>query len=340
VIANAKELYYKVTNRLGDSSNSLLLNGSSNAGCAPSQPGFIESQGNNCLSLRTSSSEGKGTFTGLGFLIGIYGILIFFLLCLFGKPSESNSDAWFLLFSILAIIIPAAWEISRPPYLPIIFNRRTQEIYYDFKGQLYHTIWDGIEAVAYEYKMVNQYSGSITHGNLEIILQKFGEPENRIALNLSGVPAGKRLSTLIGIWEYLRCFMTIGPWFDETGKKTESKSLFIEKNLKSNQLSFLDLVLESRTLLAQEKKEGNGISGTAVLYWINSHFLLPYALGMECIQRIDRKKSKRYWPEVVQERLDPNGPTTRLIDIEESYMKQKQKELDELHERMRRVLPK
>src|SRR5690554_5020269 len=30
----------------------------------------------------------------------------------------------------------------------------------------------------------------------------------------------------------------------------------------------------------------------------------------------------------------PNGTTTRLIDIEEDYMAQKQRELDELHERM------
>jgi hypothetical protein len=233
-----------------------------------------------------------------------------------------------------------AWEMSRPPSLPIVFNRRTQEVYYDMKGDLYYATWDGIEAVAYEYSIVNQYSGSIVHGNLEIILQKFGEPESRIALNLSGVPAGKRLSTLIGIWEYLRCFMTLGPWFDGNGKKTECKNPFIEKSLKSGEVSFLDQLLESRTFLRQERQEGNGISGTAALYWFTSYFFFPVALGMECIQRIDRKKSKRYWPEVVQERLEPNGPTTRLIDIEEAYMAKKQKELDELHERMRKTLPR
>lgn len=46
------------------------------------------------------------------------------------------------------------------------------------------------------------------------------------------------------------------------------------------------------------------------------------------------------WPDVVQERLDPNGPTNRLIDIEEEYMVQKQQELDDLHERMRKTLPR
>lgn len=55
----------------------------------------------------------------------------------------------------------------------------------------------------------------------------------------------------------------------------------------------------------------------------------------------------RQWPEVVRVRLHPNGPKTRLIDIEESYLvqrekeeQQKQKELEELHERMRRTLPR
>jgi hypothetical protein len=64
------------------------------------------------------------------------------------------------------------------------------------------------------------------------------------------------------------------------------------------------------------------------------------AFGMEFVQKIDRKKARKHWPEVVQERLKPNGPTTRLIDIEENYMVQKQKELEELHERMRKTLPR
>ena len=71
------------------------------------------------------------------------------------------------------------------------------------------------------------------------------------------------------------------------------------------------------------------------------------AYGMEVVQRSDRKKTMRQWPEVVRVRLHPNGPKTRLIDIEESYLvqrekeeQQKQKELEELHERMRRTLPR
>jgi hypothetical protein len=338
VIENAKKLLDVVVKKIGGEDNALLLNGGASSGFLPSHPGVIESQDSVCLTLRTASSEAKGTLTGFGFLIGGYGIILFLFIVFFGGGASGNW--WILFISILIIIIPMAWEMSRPPSLPIVFNRRTQEVYYDMKGDLYYATWDGIEAVAYEYSIVNQYSGSIVHGNLEIILQKFGEPESRIALNLSGVPAGKRLSTLIGIWEYLRCFMTLGPWFDGNGKKTECKNPFIEKSLKSGEVSFLDQLLESRTFLRQERQEGNGISGTAALYWFTSYFFFPVALGMECIQRIDRKKSKRYWPEVVQERLEPNGPTTRLIDIEEAYMAKKQKELDELHERMRKTLPR
>lgn len=105
-----------------------------------------------------------------------------------------------------------ASEMNRPTLLSIVFHRRTHEVYYDMKGDLYHATWDGIEAVAYEYNIENQYSGSIIHGDLEHVLQKFGARDKRIVLNLSVIPAGKRMPTLVGIWEYLRYFMTIGLW--------------------------------------------------------------------------------------------------------------------------------
>jgi hypothetical protein len=340
VIENAKKLFDAVASKFGTSSNVLLLNGKSSSGYAPSQPGLVESQDCVFLSLRTGSAESKGILTGVGFFVGAVGILLVLLPNLFGAPYSSNLDWWVFLLSVLVIFGPAIWEINRPPSLPIVFNRRTQEIYYDLKGELYHAEWSDIEAVAYEYQVINQYSGSIVHGNLEIILKKFGAPDDRIALNLSGVPAGKRLRTVVGIWEYLRCYMTIGPWFDENGNRTEFKSLFIDKSLKSGELSFFDLVLESRRTLGQERQEGHGVSGAAFLSWLTSYMLFLPAFGMECIQKIDRKKARHRWPDVVQERLDPNGPTTRLIDIEEEYMVQKQQELDDLHERMRKTLPR
>ena len=133
--------------------------------------------------------------------MGAVGILLVLLPNLFGTPYSSNLDWWVFFLSVLVIIAPAIWEVSRPPRLPVVFNRRTREIYYDQKGELYYSEWDDIEAVAYEYTIVNQYSGAIIHGNLEIVLRKFGDPDDRIVLNLSGVPAGKRLPTLLSFWE-------------------------------------------------------------------------------------------------------------------------------------------
>jgi hypothetical protein len=338
VIENAKKLLDVVVKKIGGEDNALLLNGGASSGFLPSHPGVIESQDSVCLTLRTASSEAKGTLTGFGFLIGGYGIILFLFIVFFGGGASGNW--WILFISILIIIIPMAWEMSRPPSLPIVFNRRTQEVYYDMKGDLYYATWDGIEAVAYEYSIVNQYSGSIVHGNLEIILRKFGAPDNRIVLNLSGIPAGKRMRTLVGIWEYLRCFMTIGPWFDENGRRTENRNSFIEKGLASSAVSSLDQLLEGRKLLSKERQEGEGISGTAIIYWFGSYFFFPVAFGEFCIQKIDRTRSLKHWPDVVQERLGPNGPTSRLIDIEEDYMVQKQQELEELHERMRKTLPR
>ncbi len=73
--------------------------------------------------------------------------------------------------------------------------------------------------------------------------------------------------------------MTIGPWFDETGRKTESKSRFVEETLESGQVSFLDLILDSRTFLGQERKEGNGVSGSTVIEWIASYSFVSGGIG-------------------------------------------------------------
>ncbi|MBK1873620.1 hypothetical protein FE848_10325 [Marinobacter sp. 1-3A] len=345
MIDSAKKLLDAVTDKLGDPSKTRLLKGGFNSGSYPSLPGLLETQNEVFLSLRTASSDSKGMLTGMGFFLGSIFMLTFLLLLLSGDVSTSRW--WILFMAVVSITAPIIWETRRPAMLPIIFNRRTQEIYYDLKGQLYHAIWDDIEAVAYEYMMVNPNSGAIPHGSLEIILQKFGEPKTRIALNLSGMPAGKRLPTLVSMWEYLRRYMINGPWFDEAGRQTAKKSEFVEKTLKAGQESFLDQVRSERLYLAHERQEGNGISGTAVFLWLGSFVLLPMAYGMECIQRIDRRKSRSEWPDVVRQRLERDGPRTRLTDIEESYLAQKEKEeqqkqrdLEELHERMRRVLPK
>jgi len=345
VIENVRQLFKMVVDKVGDSSRVRILKGSSNSGSYPSLPGLLEAQNEEYLSLRTASADLKGIFTGMGFLLGGYGLCLFALIFL--SSDVSSIDWWLLFYSILAIVLPLVWETSRPPSLPIIFNRRTQEIYYDRKGQLYHAIWEGIEAAAYEYNMVNQNTGSMPHGSLEIILQKFGEPDDRIVLSLSGGAAGRRLATLISMWEYVRRYMTVGPWFDEAGRKTDQINPFIEKTLKEGRMSFLDYERSNREYLAQERREGNGISGTAVFLWVGSYLFFPMAYGMEVVQRSDRKKTMRQWPEVVRVRLHPNGPKTRLIDIEESYLvqkekeeQQKQKELEELHERMRRTLPR
>jgi len=156
VIENAKKLLDMVVKKFGDN-KTLLLSGESSSGFLPSHSGLIESQDNVCLTLRTASSEVKGMFTGFGFLIGGYGIILFLFIVFFGGGAKGN---WWILFvSILIAIIPMVWEMSRPPSRLIVFNRRTQEIYYDRKGDLYYAVWDGIEAVAYEYSIVNQYSG-------------------------------------------------------------------------------------------------------------------------------------------------------------------------------------
>jgi hypothetical protein len=132
------------------------------------------------------------------------------------------------------------WEFYRPFPLPIIFNRRTQEIYYDLNGNLYHIPWEGIEAVTYEYRNVNQYTGSMPHANLDLILQRFGDSDDCIALNIGGHTSGKRVETLARLWEYLRAYMNEGPWFDEEGRHTLSKTPFITAQLNKSGFKMRD----------------------------------------------------------------------------------------------------
>src|SRR5690554_618475 len=143
--------------------------------------------------------------------------------------------------------------------------------------------------------MVNQNTGSMPHGSLEIILQKFGEPDDRIVLSLSGGAAGRRLATLISMWEYVRRYMTVGPWFDEAGRKTDQINPFIEKTLKEGRVSFLDYERSNREYLAQERREGNGISGTAVFLWRSEEHTseLQSRPHLVCRLLLEKKKKKK-----------------------------------------------
>lgn len=315
MMRTARQLFDAVGEKFASQFPRLLLRGDRGSGYSPGQYGGVEHQGEHYLSLKTATAETKGIASGVGvvgFLIGVIGALI----------GIAGAMEWRVTLFALAMgcgmfMTLFLWELYRPFPLPIIFNRRTQEIYYDLNGKLYHVPWEGIEAVTYEYRNVNQYAGSMPHANLDLILQRFGDPEDRIALNIGGHTSGKRVETLARLWEYLRAYMNEGPWFDEHGNRTVQKSPFIIEQLKKSGYSSKNNLKEARAIVQQYKDAGDAVPGGLQMEVFSNFFFHPMSLMESFTYRICRDRSDKQWPAVVRERLEPDGPTTRLVDIEQ-----------------------
>ncbi len=317
MIKSAKQLFDAVGEMLAGQFPRKLLHGDQPSGYRPFQPGSVELQTENFLTLKTATAESKGIPSGIGAL-GFCAASVTVALLLFQGEGYYVPTMTFL-FGVAFFLTPFLWELYRPFPLPIVFNRRTREIYYDLNGKLYHVPWEGIEAVAYEYRNVNQYAGSMVHGNLDIILQRFGHPEDRIALNIGGHTSGKRLQTLVGLWEYLRAYMNEGPWFDDLGHRVPEKGGFIARQLERSQFSMRSLLKKAQDEFAQEKAEGQGISGGVFFGLVWAYMFHPGFFVADITYKLCRSRSHNQWPEVVQERMRSDGPTTQLADIEEGY---------------------
>ncbi|GAA6131485.1 hypothetical protein [Halopseudomonas sabulinigri] len=200
--------------------------------------------------------------------------------------------------------------------LPILFNRRTREVYFEQDGELYHTAWDDIAAAAYSVSTVGPYTGRMGHAALEALLHRFGHPKETVLINL-GSPLGKRLEMQLGFWEYLRAYMNNGPFFDEHGNNSDSREFAeIQQQVRKSKGAWTRLQWEQ---IKAEYKANNGhnfLSGSDVILLLGGIFLSPATTTQNFTYAIAKRRSRRQWPKLIRERLDPNGPTTRLVDLE------------------------
>ena len=316
MIQSAKALFDAVGEKFASQFPRVLLRGDQASGYSPSQYGSVEQQGENYLSIKTATAETKGIPAGIGMQILAAFTALTLLLILVGlRGPEAFWSIWLGGGIALALFL---WELYRPFPLPIIFNRRTREIYYDLNGKLYHIPWEGIEAVAYEYRHVNQYAGSMTHANLDLILHRFGDPEDCIALNIGGHTSGKHVETLAPLWEYLRAYMNEGPWFDEHGKHTAQKSSFMVEQLNKSGFTMRDELKNAKQRLAEAKQKKERVGAARGALW-SAYAFHPMWFTQDMTYRICRDRADKQWPDVVRDRLDANGPTTRLVDIEADH---------------------
>jgi hypothetical protein len=147
-------------------------------------------------------------------------------------------------------------------------------------------------------------------------VRRLGEPDNALLVSL-GLPMGKTLQMQKGFWEWLRAYMDNGPWFDENGLRCESDT-FVREMLSAH-MKPTDFLPWTKQKIA-EKKAAHG--GKNYLEWTDTVMLLghvffyPMNWLQEFTYNIAKRRSRNRWPRIVSERLQPDGPTTRLIDLE------------------------
>ena len=225
-------------------------------------------------------------------------------------------DPIMLALGFSLFLVPFLFETLRPLPLPILFNRRTREVYFDHDGELFHTPWDGITAVANEFQLVGTQIGGMQSASLEIRVWKFEEPETALMVSL-GSPFGKSLMLQKSLWEYIRAYMNNGPYFDEHGNHSES-DVFVKCQL-AVRPKMSDSFKRTREQIKQAKRDAGGknyLSGYDVIKLILGLMFYPQDRIQELTYSIAKRRSRNRWPTIVSERLKTNGPTTRLVDLE------------------------
>jgi hypothetical protein len=214
------------------------------------------------------------------------------------------------------LLFPFLWETLRPLPLPILFNRRTREVYFDNDGELFHTPWDGIVAVAQEFMMVGPSIGGMQSAMLEVRMWQFEQPETAVMIRL-GLPFGKSLDMQKSLWEYLRAYMNNGPYFDEQGNHSGSDA-FVKSQL-AVRPKMSDGVKDTWGRIQQAKREAKGASYLSVsdlVMLVLEAMFYPKDRIHEFTYSIAKRRSRNLWPSIVTERLKADCPVTRLIDLE------------------------
>ena len=208
----------------------VILRAEKPTGKAPIELFITDEHTENYLTLKMSGDAERGAMTGM--LAGIASPLGLLLSLWMAMEAEWALAALSLAIAIPMFVIPFLFEISRPLPLPVLFNRRTREIYFEKKGELFHSPWDGIQAMACEFQIVGPYTGGIGNTSLDIMLHRFCDPGDSLMISL-GSPIGKTLDMQKGFWEYIRSYMNNGPWFDEKGNYSQSDT-FVKSQLNLN----------------------------------------------------------------------------------------------------------
>jgi hypothetical protein len=300
--------------RLHGSPESRLLYAEQSTGAALLCIPQVEEQTEHYLAIEHGDSADRGMLTGA--LAGVGGVFLGGFSFAFYLDQRLEPALTCFLMALACSVFPFLWEVLRPMPLPILLNRRTRELYFEQDGELYHSPWDGIAAAAYSFATVGPYTAGMRHAALEALLHRYGHPQEQVLINI-GSPIGKSLEMQLGFWEYLRTYMDHGPWFDEQGNHSDSDA-------------FIQSLLEVRKskgqwarlhwgLLKKEYKANNGrnfLSYSDFALLLGGMLFSPINALQNFTYTIANRRARSQWPARVKERLSPDGPSNRLVDLE------------------------
>lgn len=301
--------------RLAQLPDSRLLRADQPTGAALMCMPEVEEQTEHYLAIEHGDSADRGMWTGaLGGVAGFFWGVFSLALYLDHRPEQALTT---LLVGLAFFTVPFIWEVLRPMPLPILLNRRTRELYFEQEGEIYHTPWDGIAAATYAYGTVGPYTAGMRHAAFEALLHRYGHPQDQVVINL-GSPTGKSLEMQLGFWEYLRAYMDNGPWFDQKGQSSDSPE-FNHSLLAARKRRGHWTRLQWRDIKEQyQANDGrNFLSGSDFVLLVGSLFLAPLNAIQNFTYAMAKRRSRSQWPQMIRERLRADGPTSRLVDMEQ-----------------------
>ena len=267
------DLIQQARARFGQAPN-VVLRADQTTGEKPWEMFVTDEHTKHYLALKAGGDTDRGLATGV--LGGSVSIVMSFFALIFAVRGEWDGVMLALPFAFICFLLPFFWETRRPLPLPILFNRRTREVYFDHDGELYHSPWDGIQALAGEFVMVGPHTGGMRNASLEILVRRLGEPDNALLVSL-GLPMGKTLAMQKGFWEWLRAYMDNGPWFDENGQRSESDAYV--RSMLAAHMKPTGFLAHTRQTIAEKKAAAGGknyLSGIDATLFVGHIFSTPW----------------------------------------------------------------
>ncbi|SDL18337.1 hypothetical protein SAMN05661010_00984 [Modicisalibacter muralis] len=307
-----RTFFADLSQRLGLADEVITLSPKRRAANKPFQLGDVQEQNAVYLDLATGAEFSKGGLTGILALGTFYTILLLSNLLFEGAEKV---ETFLMAVGTISGLTFASFliEVLLPFPMPLRFNRRTREVYFQDKGKLYHVPWDEAIAWMQQTRQVTQYTGATRMTLLQLLMQRFRQPREVIAMQLS-IPLGKTPEIQGMLWEYLRCYMEKGPWFDAQGEPLKESNRGEILASRTGKKADLRGAWESSK---EARAKGLESVGFTVFFMAFIILFYPSMIVQDWTTAVARWRcEKRQWDALVRERSRPNGPTTRLYDLE------------------------